>query len=103
MTVNGIEWNLEKSPYKVTIGKTTYVFSSELYVKKFNERLKENRDILNYSLKRRFGINCNFNDLADLLLYSKIEKRGFLVIIGGESIKCLNSTKLSGVVKTTTC
>ena len=43
-------------------------------------KLEENRDILNYSLTRRFNIHVDIKELADVVLYRKIETRGFLIV-----------------------
>ena len=80
MTRAGVCYNFEISPYRVTKDMYTFVFSSQLHVEKFKEKYKENRDIINYSLTKRFGFDVCFDTLADVVLYRKIEKRGFLII-----------------------
>lgn len=73
-----------------------YYFSSDLYKGKFAERLMENRGKINESLSNRFGVEIEFDVLADLRLYTTIEKRGFLIVKDGEKIECLDKLKLSG-------
>lgn len=102
MTINGVEWNLKKSPFKVYINDTIYVFSSKLHHDKFLDKLQQNRDIINYSLYRRFGVDCDVSELADFILYCKIESRGFLIVKDGETVECRDSVKLNGVIKTLT-
>jgi hypothetical protein len=58
-------------------------------------KLLENRDKINTSLSMRFNINIIFNSVADILLYTKIESRGFRVIEGGTEL-CLNRLILDG-------
>lgn len=77
---NGICYDLELSEYKHTENKVTFVFSSQLHLDKFKNKINENRDIIRYSLSRRFNILVDIPLLADLVLYRKIETRGFLVI-----------------------
>ena len=100
LTRNGIAYNLTKSPYRLTKeyegNKITFVFSSELYMNKFSEKLEENRKKVMESLSKRWGLELENNALADLKLYSTVEKRGFL-IEGEESYQCLSNIKLSGV------
>ena len=74
----------------------TFIFSSELYKNKFLERYEEHREQIKNSLSNRFGIEIVINDLADLRLYSTIEKRGFLLYKGLVKIECLNDIILDG-------
>lgn len=99
LTRGGVTYNLEASPYYHTVNyennSITFMFSSDFYKKKFIDKIEENRDVINSSLTKRFGIDVNFSMLCDIKLYSMIEKRGFLIKTN-ESIKCLNTIKLSG-------
>lgn len=100
LTRGGVTYNLEASPYYYTVSyedstTITYMFSSDFYKKKFIDKIEENRETINLSLTKRFGIDINFSKLCDIKLYSLIEKRGFLIKTN-ESIKCLNTIKLSG-------
>lgn len=76
----GIYYNLKLSEYRHEVDGLTFVFSSQLHLDKFKERLKENRDIINYSLSRRFNIPVSVNQLADIVLYKRTETRGFFVM-----------------------
>lgn len=87
---NGICYDLEKSEYRTEINGITYVFSSQLHLDKFLKRRKENHDIINYSLTRRFNMNVDVKPLADIVLYKKIETRGFLLIVDGDTKICQN-------------
>lgn len=66
---------------------------------KFNENLYENRNVLTYSLHKRFKIWLMNEELYDLVLYSKVETRGFLVSIEGVEYVCLKEIVLGGVRK----
>lgn len=96
MTRNGIVYKLDLSPYKVTVDETTFCFSSKNHREKFTEKLIENRELIEYSLSRRFGFNINIKLLADIVLYSKVETRGFLIIRKGETYLCKKDITLSG-------
>lgn len=111
----GIAYDLKSSPYrycmtyagahdkKIGVFDTiTFVFSSKLYRNKFLNQYKSNRKKINGSLSKRFGFSVEFNLLADLKLYSSIEKRGFLLYKNGESVDCLSSIKLDGEKMTRT-
>lgn len=79
-TRNGVCYDLPRSTYRTTVDGLTYVFSSRLHMEKFISKLKENRDIINYSLTRRFGFTIDVAQLADIVLYKRIETRGFLIV-----------------------
>lgn len=100
LTVRGIAYDLELSPYKSEIiynqEKITFKFSSKMYETKFNDKLVENRNKISTSLSNRFGFNISNDLLSDIILYSKIEKRGFLIISEKEKYRCLSSIKLDG-------
>lgn len=100
LTRNNIAYDLNISPHKINMvyekHNITYVFSSELYVKKFFEKVENNRNNINESLSNRFGFNILNELLCDIKLYITIEKRGFLMFIDGEKVTCLNDITLDG-------
>lgn len=77
---NGVCYDLQRSTYRTTVNGLTFVFSSRLHLDKFKKKLQENRDIINYSLTRRFNVTVDVSQLADIVLYKKIETRGFLIV-----------------------
>lgn len=98
---NGIANDLTISPYKQEVvynglDSLTFVFSSKLYKKKFNERLEDHRIKFNDMLSKRIGFEVENNKLCDIKLYSMIEKRGFL-IQDKERYTCLSTIKLDGI------
>ena len=100
MTRNGIVYKLELSPYKAIIEDVTYMFSSVNHLDKFMEKLNENRDTISYSLSKRFGVNVNLAILSDIVLYSKIETRGFLISYKGVFYSCKKDIILNGATLT---
>ena len=101
LTKSKIAYDLKISPHRVVMDygsgeKLEFVFSSDLYKTKFLERFKEHREQINNSLSNRFGIKIIINDLADLRLYTTIEKRGFLIYKGLVEFECLNDIVLDG-------
>ena len=66
------------------------MFSSKYHAEKFKKKLNENREKINSSLEKRFNYKINVSTLADIVLYRKIETRGFFIINKGEKI-CQNS------------
>lgn len=96
----GVCYDLNVSPYRSIQNGIVFVFSSELHLNKFESKLKENRDTINYSLTKRFNMNVDVSTLADVILYRKIESRGFL-IEAEEEIRCQKDIRLSGVKVTT--
>ena len=101
LTKSGVAYDLNISPHEKEIhyneeDSVVYVFSSNLYKRKFEEKLEDNRRKINESLTKRFGIQIKNDLLCDLKLYSSIEKRGFLLKNKDEGIKCLNDLILDG-------
>ena len=99
LTRRGIANNLDISPYTLIVDydneSLEYVFSSQRYKDDFYNKYIDNRIKINESLSNRFKMNIEFDKLCDLVLYSKIEKRGFL-IKGKEEYRCLSNIRLSG-------
>jgi hypothetical protein len=96
----GVAYDLENTPYvyKVGYGKDVYEykFSSKLYLEKFMNRSFDYRKQVNESLTNRFGFTIENNLLADIKLYSTIEKRGFLIANQNRRFHCLNNIVLDG-------
>lgn len=96
LTRSKVAYNLEISPHRYRVHGLEYVFSSELYMNKFIEKRGENQEKINESLSKRFGFNILLPILADLKLYNTIEKRGFLIIMNGDKIRCPSDIILDG-------
>lgn len=100
LTRSNIAYDLNISPHSVEVAYpeyiVKYVFSSELYTRKFSDKLQENRRKINGSLSNRFGFTIENNVLADLKLYTSIEKRGFLIYKGQDKAECLSHITLDG-------
>lgn len=78
-TRHGIYLNLKDSSYRVKVGNFTYVFSSDLYMLKFLDTYMAHRDELSFKLSTRYHFKIRVTTWADVILYEKIEKRGFLI------------------------
>lgn len=98
VTRNGIFYDLSKSVYKLKIVDTgmIFVFSSDLHRTKFEEQQMKNRHEHNIKMTARYRINFRMTVLPDLLLYKKIETRGFLVINEGGQKLCQENLLLIG-------
>ena len=99
MTRNGIVYNLYESPYLIGLNGITFYFSSKNHLEKFTEKMTENRDLISYSLSKRFGITISVNMIADITLYAKIETRGFLIKHKGDYYTCKKDIILSGAIQ----
>lgn len=96
LTRNNVCNELKLSPFKLELNNITYIFSSELHLNKFKEQVESNRNKINKSLSNRFNITIKFNILSDIMLYKRIESRGFLIHHDGKYYKCLDNIKLDG-------
>lgn len=96
-----IFYNINESVYQFATENFKYYFSSMLYMYKFEERYKQNRDEMQYKLSSRYNITLHAPDYFDFILYSTIEKRGFRVVDKrGGMFTCLKETTLNGEIKT---
>lgn len=80
-------FDLEQSNYKYKFEGLTFVFSSELNMNKFKDRIKDY--IKQESLKLTWkysNLNINFDLFLSIALYKRIEKRGFLIYQGDNII-----------------
>lgn len=95
ITRNGVCYDLKQSPFKHKINNIVFVFSSQMHLDKFKKRLKENKEIINYSLSKRFNLDVDVEELANIVLYKKIETRGFLIEIEGNEV-CQKEIRYAG-------
>ena len=101
LTRANIAHDLSISPHFLEITypngiQVIYYFSSEFYRNNFQDRLNGNRDTINQSLSNRFGFEITVNILADVKLYTMIEKRGFRLVINGKVAEWPESITLDG-------
>lgn len=104
LTRNNIARDLNISPHKKMVrysnAVVVYVFSSEFYKEKFKRECVEHREKINNSLSNRFGFSIRAELVADLKLYSAIEKRGFLIYYNEDKVECLSDITLDGLMLT---
>lgn len=75
-----IIFDLKESNYKYSFEGLTFVFSSELNMNKFKQKIKEYIKQETYKLSYKYSnLNLNFDLFLSVALYKKIEKRGFLI------------------------
>lgn len=100
LTRSKVAYDLNISPHRIVMSydnqEITYVFSSDLYKRKFYERIEETRKYYTDSIKNRFGFDVSIDLLCDLKLYTTIEKRGFLLFVDGDKIECQNNITYAG-------
>lgn len=97
-TRNGIYYDLNYSKYIFNVPDTNikFVFSSMLYMTKFKEQYLLNREQQNIKFKARYKLNIDAVILPDIMLYNKIEKRGFLIINERGQKLCRENLILNG-------
>lgn len=78
-TRRGIYYDLSQSPYQFRSNSVTYHFSSSLNLKRFADRLEGRRTTIMTYLTKLFGFEIKADHLAEVHLYLKVEKRGFLI------------------------
>ena len=92
---NGVFYDLNYSDYRVTVDGLTFVFSTQLHLDKFKAQLESHREKINTSLSRRFNYTVDASRLADIVLYKKVETRGFLIEYKGAKL-CQKSLIFAG-------
>ena len=106
LTRSGVAYDITVSPHKEVITYESgdvveFTFSSDLYRRKFIEKRQKNKELISDSLSNRFNFTINVLDqITDINLYTKVEKRGFLIKINESETLCLNTIKLDGVTLT---
>lgn len=78
-TKNGIELNLNESKFVFLSGNLKFYFSSEFYMKKFENERRDFNKIESIKLKNKYRVNVLAQEYFDIALYKKIEKRGFFI------------------------
>lgn len=99
ITRNGVVYFLPDSKFIANIYGIKYYFSSQRHLDKFKAEFITNREMLFYSLHKRFRLWMNFDILADLVFYKKVETRGFYIEYGGYCFTCLEDITLAGEQK----
>lgn len=79
-TINGIYLDLKESEYKLNYNGLIYYFSSELYMNKFKNNVKQFIVEETAKLKTKYKINIYFDTMLTIAYYKKIEKRGFRIV-----------------------
>lgn len=79
-TINGIYLDLKESDYKLNYNGLIYYFSSELYMNKFKNNVKQFIIEETAKIKAKYKINIYLDTMLTLSFYRKIEKRGFRVV-----------------------
>jgi hypothetical protein len=89
--------DIKETIFKFDTGVNTFYFSSELNMKKFRDKIIENRKRISDSLSNRFNMAIDNYNLSDVVLYRKIEKRGFLIMNEkGEILEWPNQIRFVG-------
>lgn len=85
--MNSVFLDLSKSPFSFIIGDLKMVFSSERYLEIFKRdyEIFVNNEILKFKSKYKNNIK-NFDLYFLIILYKKIEKRGFKVFYKNKEI-----------------
>ncbi len=96
-----IYWRLEDSPYVQAVGERVFKFSSKKNLDTFIRNLAYEIDQFNERLNRmyKFCYNIDFEDLAIVRYYMKVEKRGFYLEVNGVKISCLEDVQFQSQIE----
>jgi hypothetical protein len=86
----GVFYNILESDYPFTVGELKFYFSSPMNREKFMKRYQDELVRFNESAMNIYKgfFNLDFWELALVRLYTLIEKRGFYVVVRGETVTC---------------
>ena len=79
--------DINESEYKITYDKLTFYFSSKFYLEKFTREYSDFIKDETMKFKIKYKCNAYIDDMLLLLLYKKIEKRGFRVLYNDTNIR----------------
>ena len=78
--------DINESDYKITYDKLTFYFSSKFYLEKFTREYSNFIKDETMKFKIKYKCNAYIDEMLLLLLYKKIEKRGFRVLYNDNNI-----------------
>lgn len=78
-TKNGIYLDLKESEYKINYNGLIYYFSSELYMNKFQNKVKQFIIEETAKIKAKYKVNIYLDTMLSISFYKRIEKRGFRI------------------------
>jgi hypothetical protein len=92
-TRRGIYRDLKMSEWTAFGYGIKFYFSSRFYRDKFVEEVNNDVKRFNGAINKtyRHTLNIEVNKMACLRLYSRIEKRGFYITVGGIGVDCLEN------------
>lgn len=79
-TVNGVYYDVPRSPLYTVRNGYRYYFSSQSHLDKFLLKAPIKEEWLNDSMSRRFKFEFEVGVIADMQLYMQVETRGFYVV-----------------------
>ena len=79
--------DINESEYKITYDKLTFYFSSKFYLEKFTREYSNFIKDETMKFKIKYKCNAYIDEVLLLLLYKKIEKRGFRVLYNDTNIR----------------
>lgn len=71
--------NFDSSPYTATIGAFEFVFSSEFNRARFKRNFPREKEKFSARVRKLYGLAVFYNELSAFVLYTRIERRGFLI------------------------
>ena len=87
ITKRGIYYDLNDSTYTLKVEGLTFYFSSKFYLEKFTREYSNFIKDETMKFKIKYKCNAYIDEMLLLLLYKKIEKRGFKVLYDGNELQ----------------
>ena len=100
-SARGIYYDIQYSHFTCEVKDLVFYFTSEFNLTRFEERYLEECQVFKKKIETVYWNNhdLDFDELALIKLYMKIEKRGFLVSYKGQKIECQDNITFKTVLE----
>ena len=86
MRLGKVYYDLDLSTYKLDYKRLTFIFSSKFYIDKFKKEIDNFVKLEGKKIYSKYKVNLDTNEYLALVLYKRIEKRGFKVYFNKKEI-----------------
>jgi hypothetical protein len=89
-SARGVYFDITHSHFKCEVKDMVFYFTSEYNLSRFEDRYEDELKEFKKKVEKIYWNNhsLQFDELALVRLYQRIEKRGFLLIYKGQRIEC---------------
>lgn len=86
MDKKGIERDFGVTPFIAVIDGNEYYFSSQSNLETFCDKVASEDTEFNIAFNKRYGINVDIATLRNVMIYRKVERRGFRIVNNAKEV-----------------